>query len=245
MAMPVVILCGGKGTRSYPYTDQFPKPLMPIAGRPILVYLMQSYAEQGFTEFVLAAGHKKEVLMDYFDGRFPEWTVRIVDTGDNSETGERIWKCAPYLGDRFMATYGDGLANVCFADLVQSHIASGALATLTAVSLRSQYGLVRIEDDGRVSRFDEKPMIKDHWINGGFFVFERLAFEHWHGRSLESEVLTGLAKLGQLSAYCHNGFWKSMDTSKDQQELEAILSKGTAPWTILSTTSAAASVHHD
>lgn len=144
-----------------------------------------------------------------------------------------------------MATYGDGLANVCLADLVQSHIDSGALATLTAVSLRSQYGLVRIESDGRVSRFDEKPLIKDHWINGGFFVFERAAFDHWNGRSLESEVLTGLARMGQLNAYCHGGFWKSMDTSKDQQELEAILSKGTAPWSVLPTTPAVASRQHE
>jgi glucose-1-phosphate cytidylyltransferase len=241
MAISVVILCGGKGTRSYPYTDLFPKPLMPIGGRPIIVYLMETYAAQGFHEFVLAAGHKKEVLADYFEGRFPKWKVRIVDTGDSSETGERIRRCSPYLGERFMATYGDGLGDVDLAELLQSHVDSGALATLTTVPLRSQYGVVRIDGCGRVSRFDEKPTIRDHWINGGFFVFEKAVFNSWHGCSLESEVLTNLANRGQLNAYRHEGFWKSMDTSKDQQELEALLSKGAAPWAILPAQTAVAS----
>ena len=241
MAVSVVILCGGKGTRSYPYTDQFPKPLMPIGGRPIIVYLMETYAVQGFTDFVLAAGHKKDVLADYFEGRFANWNVQIVDTGDSSDTGERIRRCSPYLGERFMATYGDGLGNVDLGDLLQSHVDSGALATLTAVPLRSQYGVVRIDDGGRVSRFDEKPTIRGHWINGGFFVFEKAVFDSWHGTNLESEVLSNLAHRGQLNAYCHEGFWKSMDTSKDQQELEALLSKGAAPWAMLSARTAVAS----
>src|SRR5687767_15366207 len=101
--MEVVILCGGKGTRSYPFTEYFPKPMMPIAGTPILVHLMRLYADQGFTQFVLAAGHRKEILFDYFDGRFPEWDVRIVDTGAESDTGERIRRCGPYVGERFFA----------------------------------------------------------------------------------------------------------------------------------------------
>src|ERR1700752_2655396 len=103
--MQVVILCGGKGTRAYPFTDHFPKVMMPVAGTPILVHIMRLYARQGFTDFVLATGHRKEVLADYFDGRFPQWTVRLVDTGEDSDTGERVRRCAPHLGESFFVTY--------------------------------------------------------------------------------------------------------------------------------------------
>src|SRR6202161_4262369 len=104
--MEVVILCGGKGTRSYPFTEYFPKVMMPINGTPILVHLMRIYAQQGITRFVLAAGHRQEMLHDCFDGRFKEWDIRILDTGDRSDTGERLLRCAPYVGETFFATYG-------------------------------------------------------------------------------------------------------------------------------------------
>jgi glucose-1-phosphate cytidylyltransferase len=208
--------------------------MMPINGAPIIVHLMKIYAQQGFTKFVLAAGHRQEILNDYFAGRFPEWKITIVDTGAESDTGERIRRCAPYLGERFLATYGDGLGDVDLHRLVDRHRNSGGLATLTAVHLRSQYGTVHCDSRGCVKRFEEKPVITDRLINAGFFVFEKAVFEHWEGQNLEADVFPALAEKGLLYTYHHDGFWKSMDTSKDQQQLEALLaeSKGNAPWNL-------------
>src|SRR3982751_504421 len=141
-SVPVVILCGGRGTRSYPFTEYFPKVMMPIRGTPILIHLMRSYAAQGFKKFILAAGYRKEILEDYCQGRFPQWDVRIVDTGAESDTGERIRRCQDYVGDTFFATYGDGLGNVDLHALMSFHRESGGLATVTSVPLRSQYGTV-------------------------------------------------------------------------------------------------------
>ena len=228
--MEVVILCGGKGTRSYPFTEYFPKVMMPIRGTPILIHLMRLYAAQGFTKFVLAAGYRKEILDDYFHERFPRWQVDVVDTGAASDTGERIRRCAPYVGDTFFATYGDGLGNVSLHRLLQSHRDSGALATVTSVPLRSQYGTIHFTEERQVHSFQEKPTIRDYWINAGFFVFQKSVFDHWEGKNLESHVLPKLASRGVLFTYLHDGFWKSMDTSKDQQEFESILANGEAPW---------------
>ncbi len=225
----VVILCGGKGTRSYPFTEYFPKVMMPIAGTPILVHLMRLYAVQGFRKFILAAGHRKEILYDYFDGRFSDWEVRIVDTGENSDTGERVRRCADHVGETFFATYGDGLGNVDLQQLLGFHRERGGLATVTSVPLRSQYGTVIFDGTQQVKRFVEKPLIPDCWINAGFFVFDRRIFEFWEGTNLETHVLPGLARVGALYAYRHHGFWKSMDTSKDQQEMESVHG-GIAPW---------------
>ncbi len=229
-SMEVVILCGGQGTRSYPFTEYFPKVMMPINGTPILIHLMRTYAAQGFTNFVLAAGHRKEILMDYFEGRCSDWNVRIVDTGSGSDTGERIRRCAPHLGKSFFATYGDGLGNIDLHSLARFHRNAGGLATVTSVPLRSQYGTLVFSGDGKVNQFREKPVIKDYWINAGFFVFERSAFDHWEGQNLEVDVLPSLARRGVLFTYQHNGFWKSMDTSKDQQELESLYRNGEVPW---------------
>jgi len=228
--MKTVILCGGKGTRSYPFTDLMPKVMMPLGGTPILVHLMRIFAAQGFTDFVLAAGHRKEMLFDYFDRRLPEWKVQIVDTGEASDTGERIRRCLPYAGERFFATYGDGLGNVDLHSLLRFHASVGSTATVTSVPLRSQYGTVHFSNDLRVTRFEEKPVVRDYWINAGFFVFERSVFERHSGQNLEQDVLPPLAAKRVLYTYLHTGFWKSMDTSKDQQEFEAILLKGNPPW---------------
>lgn len=228
--MKVVILCGGKGTRSYPFTEYLPKVMMPIKGSPIVVHLMKIFARQGFTEFVLAAGHRKEMLYDYFDGRNTDWDIKIVDTGEDSDTGERIRRCTDYVGGRFLATYGDGLGNINLEQLIEAHSLSGATATLTTVQLRSQYGLVEFDGKGLVTQFHEKPVIPDHWINAGFFVFEKAAFTSGNGQNLESDVLSGLAHQKKLHVYKHHGFWKSMDTSKDQHELEQLCGSGVAPW---------------
>lgn len=232
--MEVVILCGGKGTRAYPYTQYFPKVMMPICGTPILVHLMRIYAEQGFTDFVLASGYQREILEDYFHGRYSEWNTRIVDTGVDADTGERLRRCAPYVGKTFFATYGDGLGNIDLDQLLRFHKDTGGLATVTAVPLRTQYGTVVFNGNGKVDRFNEKPIIPDYWINAGFFVFERDVFGVWEGQNLEVEVLPNLASRGLMYSYVHQGFWKSMDTGKDQQDLEKILNSNgrRAPWTV-------------
>jgi glucose-1-phosphate cytidylyltransferase len=229
-SMKVVILCGGKGTRAYPFTEYFPKVMMPVNGSPILVHLMRIYAAQGFTRFVLAAGHRQEMLHDYFAGRFPNWSVEIVDTGVESDTGDRILRCAPYVTDTFLATYGDGLGNLDLHELINVHRRSGGLATLTTVPLRSQYGLVVYDASGRVERFDEKPLMDSYWINAGFMVFDQGAFHLWKGHNLEQEILPAIAREGQLYVHRHTGFWKSMDTSKDQQELEKLIEGKNSPW---------------
>jgi len=227
--MKVVILCGGKGTRSYPFTEYFPKPMMPINGTPILVHLMRIYADQGFSKFVLSAGHRKEILDDYFSGRFPDWDIKIVDTGSDADTGDRIRRCADFVGDTFFATYGDGLGDLDLQALLRFHQESRGLATVTSVPLRSQYGTLVFSPDGQVREFREKPVIRDYWINAGFFVFDKRAFDHWEGHNLEGDVLPALSARQQLYSYTHEGFWKSMDTSKDQQELERLYTHG-APW---------------
>lgn len=228
--MRVVILCGGRGTRAYPFSEHFPKVMMPIGGRPILLHLMQIYASQGITKFALAVGHRKEIIYDYFQARFTDWDVQIVDTGSDTDTGERIRRCLPYVDDTFFATYGDGLGNVDLKALHRFHLQTGGLATLSSVPLRSQYGTVNFDASNRVQHFQEKPVIRNSWINAGFFVFHRSAFEIAPGKNLEADVLPELAVRGELYSYQHNGFWKSLDTSKDQQELESYLSSGCAPW---------------
>ena len=228
--LQVVILCGGKGSRIYPFSEYFPKPMMPVNGRPILVHLMHIYARQGFRRFVLAAGHRKEMLLDYFEGRFPEWEITILDTGLEADTADRIRACTDRVGERFFATYGDGLGDVDLKALLKFHREHGGLATVTAVPLRSQYGTLQFDNDGRVRRFTEKPVIQDRWINAGFFVFEKAGVADWAGTNLESEVLPEMATRGELFTYLHNGFWKSMDTSKDQQEMERLGEAGEPPW---------------
>jgi glucose-1-phosphate cytidylyltransferase len=203
---------------------------MPIGGVPIIVHLMRIYERQGIRDFILAAGHRQETLRDYFDRRFSEWRVTVVDTGEDSNTGERIRRCEPLLGDTFMATYGDGLGDVDMAELLLFHREHSGLATVTSVPLRSQYGTIELSDSQQVQYFREKPVIPDYWINAGFFVFDKRAFACWDGNDLEGEVLPGLAVRGALYAYKHQGFWKSMDTSKDQMQMEDIYLSGRAPW---------------
>ncbi|MBR0674353.1 sugar phosphate nucleotidyltransferase [Neoroseomonas soli] len=228
--MKVVILAGGSGTRAYPFTEYLPKPMMPVGGKPILLRVMDLYARQGITEFIVSVGHRKEVIIDYFDGRDFGWKIDIVDTGATTDTGGRIRGCRHLLGETFMATYGDGLSDVVFADLLAFHRRAGKLATITSVPLRSQYGTIEADADGTIRDFREKPVLREHWINAGFFVMERRVFDHWQGESLEREVFPNLLPGRHLATFHHDGFFKSMDTHKDQQELETMFSEGNLPW---------------
>ncbi len=228
--MKVVILAGGSGTRAYPYTEYLPKPMMPVGGKPVLLRVMEIYARQGFTDFVISVGYRKEVILDYFENRTLGWNVEIVDTGPTTDTGGRIFNCRHLLGETFMATYADGLSDVPLDDLLHFHRTSGVLGTITCVPLRSQYGTVSSEAGGIITEFKEKPVMPDHWINAGFFVMEPAIFDHWQGENLERDVFPSLLPQRQLAAYRHDGFFKSMDTYKDQQEIEAMFTAGSLPW---------------
>lgn len=228
--MKVVILCGGKGIRAFPFSEYMPKPMMPVGGSPILVQIIRLFVEQGFTEFVLAAGHRKSVLDDYFEGKSIGADITILDTGENADTGERIHACRELLGEQFIATYGDGLCDIDLGELVKFHDSHDGLATMTCVPLYSQYGVVEFDSTGRIDAMREKPHLKDRWINAGFFVFDKAVFDHWEGRNLESEVLNRLVAENQLYAYTNNGFFKSLDSYKDQQEFEALIEGDRLPW---------------
>ncbi len=222
--MNVVILCGGLGTRAYPYTQRMPKALMPVGEVPIVEQVMRIYAAFGYRDFVLSLGYMKEQIVDYFRHRSRKlgWNVLCVDTGETTDTGGRILGCRRYLTPTFHATYCDGLGDVDLDALVRFHDEHPAAATMTTFPLRSQYGLVYADDRGRVTHFDEKPVLPDKLINAGFFVFDQRAFDRWQGSNLERDVLPALADDGELFIYRHSGFWRSMDTHKDQQELTGL-----------------------
>jgi glucose-1-phosphate cytidylyltransferase len=228
--MQVVLLAGGRGTRAYPYTEYLPKPMMPVCGKPILARVMEIFAAQGHLDFIISVGYRKQIIEDYFDTQRANWRVKIVDTGENADTGDRILGCRDLLHERFFATYSDGLCDVDLAKLVSFHEAHGGLATVTSVPLVSQYGTIESDPSGRVVAFREKPVLRNYWINAGFFVMEPNVFNNWTGDNLERNVLPILQQQGQLFSYRHDGFFKSMDTHKDQQEIEALFEQGQMPW---------------
>ena len=229
-ALVTVILCGGRGTRAYPHTLEVPKPLLEVAGRPVLEHVMHIYAAQGFRSFVLSAGFKSEMIREFATGMPSDWDIQVVDTGEDTNTGGRVIGARDLVGETFFATYSDGLGDVDLASLLAFHRSHSGAATLTTVPLPSQYGTIERSPEGRVERFREKPVLDDHWINGGFFVFDRRAFDVWKGEDLEREVLPALGAAGELYAYRHSGFWKSMDTYKDALDLSELAKEGRGPW---------------
>ncbi len=256
LGLDVMILCGGLGTRLREETEFRPKPMVEIGGRPILWHIMKHYQGFGVRNFILCLGYKGDVIRDYFlnyrrrnsdfavdfaDGTVEElsngceedWRIVLAETGTDSLTGTRIRKALKYVrGNKFMATYGDGVCDVDLNALLRHHEAKGALATVTAVHPSSRYGELAIAN-GTVRTFREKPQVTDGWINGGFFVFERSAFDHLGGdedESLEQGVLEYLAKDGELSVYQHPGFWQCMDTYREMQLLNGMWQQDRAPW---------------
>jgi glucose-1-phosphate cytidylyltransferase len=230
--MDVIILCGGRGVRAFPFTECIPKPMLPVNGSPIVMQLIRSFVTQGYRNFVLAAGYRKSVLDDYFDAKSFGASVTILDTGADADTGERVFACRNHVRGRFLATYGDGLSDVSLEQLVAFHRSHGRLATVTAVPLSTQYGVLESDRAGRVTAMREKPVLWGHWINIGFMVFEPEVFEHWRGTNLEREVLPALAAVGELFVYQHVGFFKSMDSYKDQQEFEELSKAARLPWNV-------------
>ncbi len=232
--LTVVILCGGRGTRLQERTQSIPKPLVEIGGRPIVAHVIELYVAQGFRRFLLCTGYKHELVERFAAaGPWPEGVaVDCLDTGLETPTGGRILRAAHALGgERFCATYADGVADIDLGALLRAHQAHGELATMTVVRPRLQFGVARLGDDGRVRGFEEKPQA-EQWVNGGFFVFEPGVAGYLAPDSvLEREPLERLAADGQLHAHRHEGFWDCMDTYKDAILLNDLWAAGDAPWT--------------
>jgi len=243
---PVVVLCGGRGTRLQEHArdpavaeapvvaDEVPKPLVEIGGMPIVWHVVMLYAAQGFERFVLATGYRGGLVERFARAaRWPEGvSVRCLDTGEDTNTGGRVKRAGEELAgeERICATYADGLADIDLHALLAFHVSHGALATVTVVRPQLQFGIAELASDGRVSAFVEKPR-SSQWVNGGFFCLEDAALAHLHEDSvLEREPLAQLARERQLHAYRHEGFWQCMDTYKDATALNDLWASGSAPW---------------
>ena len=252
--MKVGILAGGLGTRLAEETEIKPKPMVEIGGQPILWHIMMHYAHYGFDEFAIALGYKGEYIKRWMrefsslhsnmtvhtgtgeitlhDKHSHDWRVDLVDTGQDTATGGRIKRLAPWLGDgTFMLTWGDGVSDVDLEKLRAFHRSHGKLATMTAVRPPARFGHLEIEGD-RIARFDEKPQTSEGWINGAFFVLEPAVFDYIEADDTqwERQPLECLAAEGELMAYRHDSFWQCMDTVRDKKLLEKLWRQGSPPW---------------
>jgi glucose-1-phosphate cytidylyltransferase len=255
--MKVVILAGGLGTRLREETEYRPKPMVQIGGRPILWHIMKIYSRYSYRDFVICLGYKGEMIRNYFlnyetqnrdfaitlgSGRVEilgnhseaGWRVTLAETGDQTMTGGRIKRIERYVGrSAFMATYGDGVANIDLESLLAFHRRQGKIATVTAVRPSSRYGELGVEN-GRATLFREKPQVNDGWINGGFLVLEPQVFDLIEGdaETLETGLLVRLVEDRQLAVYQHEGFWQCMDTYREMQQLDDMWARDMAPWRV-------------
>jgi len=252
--MKVVILAGGRGTRLAEETDVRPKPLVEVGGQPLLWHLMKHYDQFSFSDFFVALGYKGEHVKRYFadfsslggsvrislgdgtisplDSARERWEVTLVDTGDETNTGGRLRRLAPWLREEtFMLTYGDGVSNVDLRQLLGFHRDHGKAATVTAVHPPSRFGEMVFQSDDTV-RFTEKPLMGEGWINGGFMVLEPAVLELIEGdeTSLEADVLERLSREGELAAYRHDAFWQCVDTLRELRYLRGLWESGERPW---------------
>ena len=254
--MKVVILAGGLGTRISEETLVRPKPMVEIGGKPILWHIMKIYSHYGLREFVICCGYKGYMIKEYFANYFlhmsdvtfdmsenrmevhqryaDPWRVTLVDTGEETMTGGRLKRVAPYLDGPFCFTYGDGVADVDIGKLIEFHRAHGLKATLTAAFPPGRFGALAIQADNRVRTFEEKPRGDGNMINGGFFVLDPSVIDLLEGDATvwEREPLESLANQGQLAAFPHRGFWQPMDTLRDRTLLEDLWKSGKAPWKV-------------
>lgn len=259
--MKVIILCGGKGTRLREETEFRPKPMVPIGGRPILWHIMKTYAHYGHKEFILCLGYKGEMIKDYFrnylwntcDVTFSlgrtsaiqfhnrhdeeDWSVTLADTGEDSYTAYRLRQVARYVppDEDFLLTYGDGLSNIDIDACIASHRAAGKVCTISAVHPAGRFGALRIEEDGGIRTFTEKPQFEDAYVNGGYMVCGPRMFDYLPddpAMMLERKPMDDLVRDGQLNAYKHDDFWQPMDTYQESQYLNKIWAEGKAPWKV-------------
>jgi glucose-1-phosphate cytidylyltransferase len=228
----VIILAGGLGTRISEETSDKPKPMVLIDDKPILWHLMNIFHKQGFSDFIIATGYKKEVIENWISNSRFDWNVHSFDTGLDTQTGGRIKKCMEHLsGERILVTYGDGLGNVNVNELIAFHEANGKLATLTAVHPPARFGYLEIEK-GQVTNFGEKLQSASGWINGGFFILEPKVQNYIFGdhEPFEIGALQRLVLEGELSAYQHLGFWQPMDTLREKHNLSSLAVEKIPPW---------------
>ena len=253
--MKVVILAGGFGTRISEESVLKPKPRVEIGGKPILWHIMKGYASYGYTDFIICAGYKQDVIKQYFfdyylhnadvsfdlatntmqvlNSHAEPWKVTVVDTGLNTMTGGRIKRIRPYVGDEtFMLTYGDGVSNIDLNALEAFHRAHGKTVTMSSYNVGQQFGVLDVGADGVVTGFREKQELDGSMINIGFMVCEPGLFDVIEGDDtvLEKKPLETLAAQGQLQSRCHTGFWKCMDTVRDKNQLEDMWRRNKAPW---------------
>src|SRR5690606_34196033 len=247
--MKVVIFAGGRGTRISEESSLRPKPMIEIGGKPILWHIMKIYAAFGHTEFIICLGYKGWMIKEYFANYFlhnadltvdlsnnslevhnnnaEPFKVSLIDTGLDTMTAGRLKRVLPYIGNEpFMLTYGDGVCNVNIGELVEFHKKHGKICTMTAIQATSRFGIIKMEEDGTIDSFEEKPEESGTWINGGFFVIEPEIKDYLKGDAddimWEQQPLNDLAKDGQIAAYRHHDFWKCMDTLRDKEELEML-----------------------
>lgn len=255
--MKVVLLAGGFGTRISEESQFKPKPMIEIGGMPILWHIMKGYSYYGHNEFIICAGYKQEYIKEWFANYFlnnsdvsfdwrngkdeiiihqvelEPWMVTIVDTGYNTMTGGRIKRIQKYVGDEsFFMTYGDGVCDVDINKLLDFHKAHGKIATLTAVQMAQEKGLLNIGGDNAVKSFREKNMVDSAPVNAGYMVLEPEIFDYIEGDSsvFEREPLEQLVKEGELMSFIHEGFWQCMDNTREKNMLEKLLAEGKAPW---------------
>ena len=257
--MKVVLLAGGWGTRISEESQYKPKPMIELGGMPILWHIMKLYSYYGFNEFIICAGYKQHIIKKWFADYFlinsditydftngtnemtvhdhycEPWKVTVVDTGLNTMTGGRIKRIQRFIGDEpFMMTYGDGLCDVNISRLVEFHRSHGKIATLTAVVLEQQKGILDISNDYSVCSFREKSIADASMINAGYMVFQPEIFDYLEDDStiFEQRPFQMLVKNNQLMSYIHKGFWQCMDSMREKNELEALLKSGKAPWKV-------------
>lgn len=254
--MDVVILCGGKGSRLSEETVLKPKPMVEIGNKPILWHIMKIYSFYGYNDFIILCGYKGYLIKEYFANYYNHmsdmtidlktnsithhknhaepWKVTLVDTGLNTMTGGRIKRVQDYIGrETFLLTYGDGVSDVNINDLFDYHKKHGKAITMTAVQPEGRFGSLQIDENEKVSSFQEKPKGDGRWINAGFFICEPKVLNYIDDNDkiiFEREPLENLAKDNELYAFKHSGFWKPMDTLRDKRQLEEMINSGTAPW---------------
>lgn len=254
----VVLLAGGFGTRISEESHLRPKPMVEIGGKPILWHIMKIYSKYGYNDFIICCGYKAHMIKEYFANYYlhtsdvtfdfsnenkmtvhncfsESWKVTLVDTGLNTMTGGRIKRIKRFVeNEPFMLTYGDGVSDVNIKKLVEFHESHGKIATLTAVNVGQQFGILDIDNNNNINSFREKNINDGCVINGGFMVLNSQIFDFIDGDEtvFEQKPLQRLASNGELKAYKHEGFWKCMDTQRDKQQLEEMWAKGDAPWKI-------------
>lgn len=257
--MKVIILCGGTGTRLKEETEYKPKPMVYVGNKPIIWHIMKIYAHHGFNEFILALGYKADYIKDFFlnqkaftsdftidtknhktkyyledRSEIDNFKITFVDTGLETQPGERILLCQKYIPLRdkyFMVTYGDGVTDLDIYELVRFHKKNNTIGTITGVHPRTKYGLVKVSERNLVDEFVEKPVLSD-WVNGGYMVFDRRVFNYLRPNETEHPALVRLSQEQQLSLFNHDGFWMSVDTYKELDDLNKIWDSNKPPWKV-------------